>query len=150
MSETHLQFYRLMERLRKIDWNKQFQTLRVPEFLALHTIYTYHHSHPDVAGMYVSAFAETVCITMPAASKLLKLLEQQGWIIRQVDRDNRRNTFIILTEAGETLYHSECRYCVQKGDRIFAKLGAENTAALLSAVSGILDVLEEEFQENAQ
>ncbi len=149
-TETHLEFYRLLNRLRKIDWNKQFQTLKVPEFLALDTIYRHHADHPDVPGMYVSAFAETVCVTMPTASKLLKSLEAQGWITRSVDKNNRRNTFIILTEAGRALYLSERRFCAQTGANIFSKLGEENTAALLAAVTQILDVVEEEFQENAQ
>jgi DNA-binding MarR family transcriptional regulator len=144
-SETQLQFFHVLERLRKIDWGKQFQVLKPPEFCALSIIYTYHKEHPEIPGIYVSAFAERLRVSLPAASKMLKHLEGQGWLTRMVDKNNRRNTFIVLTEEGAALFQQEQAHCAASSERILTRLGEENTNLLLRTVNQTLDLVEEEF-----
>lgn len=144
-TDTHIQFFRILERLKKVSWNRQFRTLKGHEFMALNQFYQYHQAHPEVPGMYVSTFAESMCITLPAASKLLKMLESQGWITRMVDKNSRRNTFILLTDEGESIYLAERDHCAQFGARLFERLGEENTERLLSSINQLVDLVEEEF-----
>lgn len=145
-SEPQLQFFQVLNRLKKLDWGKLFSVLKPPEYLALHTINCYHQEHPDTPGIYVSDFAASLCIAVPAASKLLKAMEKQGWLTRMVDPNNRRNTFIVLTPEGASILESEQEYCAIVGSRVLNRLGQENTAQLLTGVNRILDIIEEEFR----
>lgn len=146
-SETQLQFFQLLNRLKKFGWDTQFQVLKPPEYIALHIIADYHSEHPDTPGLYVSKFASSLHITLPAASKSLKHLEQQGWLRRTVDPENRRNTFISLTEAGRAILEQETAYCAQQSNRVFQRFGQENTSALLQGLNQLLDLAEEEFSK---
>lgn len=143
---THFQFFQVLDRLKRLDWSKQFETLRPPEYIALFTLRQYHQKHPEVPGMYVSAFAKELNLPAPAASKLLNVLENSGWVRRMIDPASRRNTFILLTEAGEEIFLKESDYCARMGSRIFERMGTENIDALLVSVNQMLTVLEEEFQ----
>lgn len=146
ISETHMQFLSLLERLEKIRWNRQFQILKQPEFCALQAVSTYQRVHPEVPGIYVSDLASDLQLTMPTASKLLKGLEQRGWLRRTVDPKNRRNTFVSLTPEGQILLEEEREHSIQMANRVFQRLGKENTAVLLQSLEGIIGILEEEFR----
>lgn len=148
-SETQLQFFHLLNRLKKFHWSSQFQTLKPPEYVALYMIADYHSEHPDSPGLYVSKFASNLHISLPAASKSLKQLEQQGWLQRTVDPQNRRNTFISLTEAGKEVLDRETLYCAQQSNRVFQRFGLENASALLQELNRLLDLAEEELSKNS-
>lgn len=145
-TETHIRFFQVIDRLKRLDWSKQFQTLKPHEFFALCSLTQFHKLHPDVPGMYVSAFAKELNLPAPAASKLLNVLENNGWITRMIDPASRRNTFIIVTEAGKEIHRSERDYSILIGSRIFDRMGTENTAALLTGIDQILSILEEELR----
>lgn len=146
LSETHHQFFQVLNRLKQLDWNKQFSVLKPPEYIALTIIDEYHRSHPDVSGIYVSDFAERLHVAPPTASKLLKQMEGEGWLCRMVDRNNRRNTFISLTAAGKELLTSEQEHCAALGNRVIQRMGKENSAALLAGLNHMIDLIEEEFE----
>jgi DNA-binding MarR family transcriptional regulator len=76
---------------------------------------------------------------------MLKHLEGQGWLTRMVDKNNRRNTFIVLTEEGIDLFQREQAYCTASGERVLTRLGEENTNLLLRTVNQTLDLVEEEL-----
>lgn len=145
-TETHIQFFQVLDRLKRLDWSKQFETLKPPEFFALCILTQFHKLHPDVPGMYVSAFAKELNVPAPAASKLLNVLENNGWITRMIDPASRRNTFIVVTQAGMDIHRSERSHSIGVGSRIFERMGTENTAALLTGIDQILTIIEEEFQ----
>lgn len=145
ISETHLQFLHLVERLKNINWDRQFVTLKPHEFCALSIIRSFRAAHPEVPGIYVSDLAAEMKMPVPAASKLIRSLESNGWVSRSVDPQNRRNTFVVLTEAGEAVQTQEIVHTAQLSDRIFERMGAENTAALLHSVNDIISILEEEL-----
>lgn len=145
VSDTQRQFFQVLDRLKNMNWDKQFQTLRPHEFIALSSVAQYHEQFPEVPGIYVSEFASRLGVALPAASKILKNLEKQGWLKRTVDPENRRNTFVSLTEEGLSLVESESAYCCQMSSRVFERMGAENTTLLLGGINRLLDLLEEEF-----
>lgn len=145
-SQTQLQFFQVLSRLKNMEWDKQFQQLKPPEYIALHIVDQYHQQNPDVPGIYVSEFASRLGIALPAASKILKHLEKHGWLKRTVDPANRRNTFVSLTDEGAALVESETAYCSEMSRRIFTRMGEENTTLLLGGINRLLDLIEEEFQ----
>lgn len=145
-TQEHLQFFQVIHRLKRIDWTKQFKTLCPHEYIALCTLTADRSAHPEARGMYVTAFARELSVPVPAASKLLKVLEDKGWIAREIDPASRRNTFVIITPEGEDIFRQESEYCAAMGSRIFDKMGKENVTALLNGINQLLDLTEEEFQ----
>ena len=64
-----------------------------------------HYYYPDVAstGQILTELAEGLHVSMQSISRTLKSLENKGYIVREVDSDNRRNTLIKLSKKGNEL-----------------------------------------------
>lgn len=142
-SDAHLQFFQLMERLRRLDWSNQFPDLKPDEFTALKLVRDYQQEHPDVPGIYVSELAERVHLSLPATSKRLKQLERAGLIRRTVDLCRRRNTFVSITPQGDALVREGLRRCAALSQQLFHQMGEENTAMLLESVTRMVELLEQ-------
>ena len=61
----------------------------------------YYNSHKS---MTISELAEKIHVSPPAISRSIKGLEEKGWINRIIDSNDRRTTFVVLTELGEAKY----------------------------------------------
>ena len=69
------------------------------EFLALMLIDKTNGDKQDISKcIQAGDICKGLNCTPAAISKMLKSLESKGWIIREVNKDNRRNTNIILTK----------------------------------------------------
>lgn len=54
----------------------------------------------------VCEIAEKLRISPPAVSRILRHLEEKGYISRTVDNSDRRNTFVKATKLGEQIFNS--------------------------------------------
>jgi DNA-binding MarR family transcriptional regulator len=54
--------------------------------------------------MTVGNLAEHCHVADPTISKMLRSLEQGGWLVRQTDPENRRLVWVSVTPAGRELY----------------------------------------------
>lgn len=87
----------------RLNWERLLRGVSGAELRFLKTIRKFHWAHPEIPGMYVNDLAEELGVTKSAVSKMLRQLEQRGLAARRTDPDNRRNTFVCLTEAGIAL-----------------------------------------------
>jgi DNA-binding MarR family transcriptional regulator len=69
------------------------------EFVTLNTISRLSKDQPD-GKVCASDISSRLCISGPAVSRSLNRLEDKGLIIRTIGRNDRRNVYIELTEAG--------------------------------------------------
>ena len=99
-------FLLLHQHLRHMDWSKITKGVTQPEYLILTALHVHHQEVPDSQGIYVSALGEELSVSVSMISKLLRVLEEKGWILRTVDKNSRRNTFVTLTELGESVYQT--------------------------------------------
>ena len=54
----------------------------------------------NTLGIKVSSITKDLDIPKPTTSKLLNSLEERGYILRKIDRSDRRVTYISITEEG--------------------------------------------------
>ncbi|MCD8190652.1 MAG: MarR family transcriptional regulator [Clostridiales bacterium] len=142
-TQIHLRFYQSIDRLRRLKRGFADRPMRFPEFLMLTAINEYQKQHPDVQGIYVSALADHLGLAVPAASKQLRSLEQQGWLVRTVDRANRRNTFVSLSEQGQQVLAQEESFYLEISSQVFQQMGEERCLSIIDGISDMLDLLEE-------
>lgn len=63
-------------------------------------------------GVRVSEIAKSLFTTSPNISRLLKVLEKDGKVYREVDEQDRRNTFVHITDKGiEYFLHNRKTIC---------------------------------------
>lgn len=70
------------------------------EYMVMFVISKKQETDPE--GCTVSAVAQKMRVPQPAVSRTLRGLENNGYIRREVCRTDRRNTYVTLTETGET------------------------------------------------
>ncbi|MCD7829094.1 MAG: MarR family transcriptional regulator [Clostridiales bacterium] len=142
-TQIHLRFYQNLDRLRKLKLGFADRPMKLLEFLMLTTIEDYHKKHPEVQGIYVSALADQLDLAVPAVSKQLRHMEQQGWLVRTVDQQNRRNTFVSLSAPGRKALTEEESFYLEMSSRVFQQMGEERCLSIIDGISEILDLLEE-------
>lgn len=70
------------------------------DYMVLFAIRCLQQKNPE--NLTVSAVAHKMEAVQPAVSRTLRGLEQQGMVVREVSRTDRRNTYVTLTEAGNS------------------------------------------------
>lgn len=138
-------FYHILQKFRRVNWGSELETMTQAEYMAVTTIRALHSAQPDKPGIYVSALAEEMLISVSMVSKILKILEEKGWISRTVDPDSRRNTFVALTPAGRVLHDQESQRAAAANQRVMARMGAERLARFLQDAQELADCYGQEL-----
>jgi DNA-binding MarR family transcriptional regulator len=88
-----------MHMLKRLNITETLGLMPRSEFVTLNTISRLSKDQPD-GKVCASDISSRLCISGPAVSRSLNRLEDKGLIIRTIGRNDRRNVYIELTEAG--------------------------------------------------
>ena len=93
--------------------------------------------HGCDGAIYVSTIARNVHQPMPAVSRGLRQMEQEGHIVRETDPCDRRKTLVRITPAGESARFAN----EQAMNAYFARIMARLTPAELAQANAVKDAL---------
>ena len=133
----------LIQHFRKLDWDKALCGISQAEYLILTAIRHGQESCPKQPGVYVSVVADYLMTSASMVSKLLKILEGRGWILRTVDPKSRRNTFVSLTDQGKAILDRTDLQMDQINQLVEKKLGEETRQQLVQNLSTLFSCYEE-------
>ena len=69
------------------------------EYMLMFLVFRHRKTNPE--GCTVSTLTRLMRVPQPAVSRTLRGLENNGYIRREVCREDRRNTYVTLTAAGD-------------------------------------------------
>ena len=101
------------------------------------------HHFPD--GATPSQLASHMEISLPTVSQKLTILENQGFIEREVSKEDRRKTNIHVTEKGHEVIDDEYRKFMEKMASVVEKLGEEKCTQLCNLLNELADSIDEEI-----
>lgn len=107
-------------------------------------------SNVDVPQVNVSDLAEELKVSVPAVSKKLKSLEERGYIERIIDKNNRRNTFVILTKDGQEKFDKAEKVMDNYMNKVFIAMGKEETETLIRLSYKLYNIMENEVRNFAE
>ncbi len=110
----------------------------------LNTLMTIGDFDHRAKGISSSEISRRLNVTTAATSKMLKVLEEKGLIRRNSDVNDRRKVYITLTNQGYGLYKDAEAAQSSFMDRVFQRLGSEDTETLLSLWERFNRIMEEE------
>ena len=139
-----------MHRFRRLNLNVVAGGLTRGEFFALTKVREHLSEHPGAKGICVGELADEIHVTSPAVSRMLRGLEGRGLIEREVDRENRRTTYIVLTELGKRAQAAYAGRIEALADRVAERMGEENINALISLLDRLTDILSEELAKETK
>ena len=97
-------------------------------------------------SIYVSELARAMRQPMPAVSRGLRLLEQDGHILRETDPNDRRKTLVRITPKGYELCH-QCEQALRDYfASVLARLEPEQVAQMDALRGALMDAI---LAENA-
>jgi DNA-binding MarR family transcriptional regulator len=147
-NEMRTEFFRVFHQLGRLKTKMSTElfgdTTRM-EFGILMVLHEYQKLHPQGKGMYVSTLAGHLHTSLPAVSRTLKAMERKKLIRRDIDENDRRNTFIVLMELGEQTRLSIIHEMDLFSARVFERMGEEDAASLLLLWGRFVTSMETEF-----
>ncbi len=90
---------------KKIPFSLIFNNMSHGEFLLIAAFCKYEEMNPD-KNITVNELANELGVSIPAVSRMLRNMESKNLISREIDKDCRRNTIVIITEEGKQIFHS--------------------------------------------
>ena len=144
-SALHLQFFRAMMNLRQAGHrlHPPCKELSHFEFMCLDVINDYQQDHSDLPSIKASELSKITQTSRPAISQHLNALEGNGYLERIASKNDRRVTYLALTEKGKEFLckresdfqKSLCNLCDQ--------LGHEDTKQFIKLLDRLSEILTE-------
>lgn len=139
-------YMHVMQRWRKAGPPVDFEDITMREFFVLEMLVAHKAEHPGTKGMYVSTLASFLHTSGPAVSRMLRSLDEKGYIERIVDTADRRNTYICMTPQGESAWERSQADLQQFMCGLFDEVGYDNMIMLISLWNRLIDVIIEKKQ----
>lgn len=98
----------------------------------------------------ISDIAESLHVSSPAISRTISTLEKKGFVERSVDRTNRRNTIVSLTDEGRAVYSQEADRLYLFLNRVIDRMGEDKLNALLELSHELLENFNLEIKNSAR
>lgn len=100
----------------------------------------------DIPGVTISEMIEELGTTFPAGSKLLRSIEQKGYVFRIANEQDRRVTYLNLTEKGNNVFKMQTQEKGEMMKRVFCKMGEDNMKELITQMQNLYRILKEELE----
>ena len=131
MREEQKEFFEIMQAFRKLHLSSMLPDISHGEFGVLKAIQCCERiGSKGTGGVKVSEIVRHMQLPPPAISRALRMLEEKELVLRDVDKQDRRNTFVRLTAKGEGLIEEADCIMEDFGDAVFGNLGEETMRKL--------------------
>lgn len=143
MGKRTIRLMQVFHRLHKINLSDKLGISK-GEFITLSILADYQKEHPKEEGVYVSYIAKKQCVANSQISRMLKALEEKGLIERKVAKEDRRNTYVFLTNHGNKVLEDVRQNIEQHYYRVMERFGEENMEELIRLCNEMANIMEEE------
>lgn len=121
------------------------KSLTLPELLALGSIE--HNAMDSGENIYADDLQKILCVSKPAVSQMLKALEAQGYITREINPENRRKLDVILTGSGRDVLGEAIDHYKDTFKRIIEAFGEDKTRQLITLFTEFIETAKDIQQE---
>ncbi len=131
--------YELMQKFHKMRTNAKF-TGEIPRS-ELKMLKMIKMNSSEAEGVKVSTLSELLDISKSAVSQMINALEDKGYVERVSTKGDRRVVYVRLTENGEERFALELQAFLQGMDKIFTKMGEDDTEELLRLLEKLYTIV---------
>lgn len=144
MHPEHHAFFEMMQQFRSLNL---LATLPLPrqDYMVLYAISCLQKEHPDACT--VSMITKKMRIPQPAVSRTLRNLENGGYLQREVCRSDRRNTYVLLTDAGKKAVQDAGQVLMEFHNGIKKRFTQEESDQLMSLLQRLYEAASEQLEE---
>lgn len=84
---------------------------------------------------------EYLSVSKAAVSQMLNSLEKRGYILREIDPNNRRNIIVILTEEGKNAYGKKNQEFYNRFEMVIQGIGEKDVSQFIAMISKMSDAM---------
>lgn len=128
-----IEYLETMFQLRKQNCQKQVNESMHGEVFVL--FYIYKHSNEVIPG----DISNEMGISSARIAAILNSLENKEYIIRKIDKDDRRRIIIDLTETGKTFIESQYKEIIDITTSMLKYLGEKDSNDFIRIMKRLLD-----------
>lgn len=138
------QLFEMIQRFRSLNL---LATLPLPrqDYMVLHAVDCLQKEHPDACT--VSMITKKMRIPQPAVSRTLRNLENGGYLQREVCRSDRRNTYVLLTDAGKKAVQDAGQVLMEFHNGIKKRFTQEESDQLMCLLQRLYEAASEQLEE---
>lgn len=138
-------FIQVMMDFRKVNLSILTPGLNHCDFVVVKTIYLL--SKEKQGPVKVSDIIKRTEILPPAISRCLKNMEEKGFVKRETDPDDRRNTHVELTKSGMEIFRQSDARMQMFSERVFEQMGMDNVRKLTEYMRRLLSTAQAEIEK---
>lgn len=116
------------------------------EYELMAAVQDYMDGNSGKKGICVSGLALRLHVSSPAVSRMVSVLEEKGYIGRNMDKEDRRNTYIYLTEKGREAKAEAGAALCRLMERVMLRMGEEDMCQLIMLWNRLADIMEQELR----
>ena len=111
------------------------------------TLYTIRdaNQYDGVENTLISGLAEKLHVSVPTISRCLSRLEEKGLVQKSSQTNDRRNTYVCLTEKGLAIYEESFRTLSSFVERALSRIDGEELNQFFATFDKIYDALAQEY-----
>ncbi|TCL55655.1 DNA-binding MarR family transcriptional regulator [Kineothrix alysoides] len=133
-------------RFRKMKYEFLFHDISKREFEMLMVMEHFSRENDDRKGIYVWELAKALHISSPAVSKMIRALEERGYAGRDVDKADRRNTYVYVTDKGKEAQRKSKEKMDEVMRKVVIRMGEKNMKEFIVLCNLLEDIMEEELK----
>lgn len=84
---------------------------------------------------------EYLSVSKAAVSQMLNSLEKRGYILREIDPNNRRNIIVILTEEGKNAYGKKNQEFYNRFEMVIQGIGEKDVSQFIAMINKMSDAM---------
>lgn len=149
MTDEQKEFVEILHSFKKLKFGMMMPCdcqINPGDFHLLKTIVRCRENNPD-HNVRVSDIVNRMAIPAPAVSRGLKSMEAKAMVKREVDVNDRRNTWVTITEEGEIAYKETAAAMSEFFDEIFARMDPGDIAKMNGYLKKLRKAAEEVVEE---
>lgn len=126
------------------SWMPPIPGLSQGEFIMMHRLdHCNREKEPNgEPGVKISTLCSCMRVSMPAASQMLRSLENKEMIERVMAKSDHRVVYVNLTEKGRTLLDEAMQVFHKIMDQVMDEFGNENTEKLIELLNRLYNIAE--------
>lgn len=140
--ELYEDMFRAMNQFHKLKFGDIMQNMNKADFIVMNVIM--NKGKDD--KMTISELAAIARMLPSAISRTLKGLEEKGYVERTINKQDRRNTYVELTEEGKKQTREVRQVMRDFGKTVMAKLDEHEVNQLILYLNNIYSIAEKELE----
>ena len=144
MSDTNAFPFELINKFHRFKLSALPMPLPESELITLYTIRD-SNQYEGVENTRISGLAEKLQVSVPTISRCLSRLEEKGLVQKSSQTNDRRNTYVCLTEQGLEVYEEAFRTLSAFVERALSRIDRDELEQFFTTFDKIYDAMAQEY-----